>query len=126
MCTNGRQGVNYRRGVWHHSLIALNAPARFIVIDRGGPGDNCDVLPIGGAEGVVLDLDSAPESDTSQAVFKETMRELFETLTPEYIQRLQARAVHLIPVIRKNAQTFSEAAVTPETSDSLGRRTLSR
>ena len=57
--TNGRQGVNYRRGVWHHSLIALNAPARFIVIDRGGPGDNCDVLPIGGAEGVVLDLGSA-------------------------------------------------------------------
>ncbi|MDC2859446.1 MULTISPECIES: ureidoglycolate lyase [unclassified Delftia] len=59
--TNGRQGVNYRRGVWHHSLIALNAPARFIVVDRGGPGDNCDVVPIGDAEGVVLELDSAQD-----------------------------------------------------------------
>lgn len=55
--TDGRQGVNYRRGVWHHSLIALNTPARFMVVDRGGPGDNCDVVPIGDGAGVVLELD---------------------------------------------------------------------
>lgn len=54
--THGRQGVNYRRGVWHHSLIALDAPARFLVVDRGGPGDNCDVVPIGDGSGVVLEL----------------------------------------------------------------------
>ena len=54
--TDGRQGVNYRRGVWHHSLIALDAPARFLVVDRGGPGDNCDVLPIGDGSGVALEL----------------------------------------------------------------------
>lgn len=54
--TNGQQGVNFRRGVWHHSLIALDAPARFLVVDRGGPGDNCDVLPIGDGSGVVLEL----------------------------------------------------------------------
>lgn len=41
--TNGRQGVSYRRGVWHHSLIVLDEPSRFVVIDRGGPGDNCDL-----------------------------------------------------------------------------------
>jgi len=46
--TNGQQGVNYHRGVWHHSLIALTAPARFLVVDRGGPGHNCDVVPIAG------------------------------------------------------------------------------
>lgn len=57
--TDGRQGVNYRRGVWHHSLIALHTPARFIVIDRGGPGDNCDIVPIGDGKGVQLELDSA-------------------------------------------------------------------
>lgn len=54
--TNGRQGVNYRRGVWHHSLIALDVPARFLVVDRGGPDDNCDVLPIGDGSGVLLEL----------------------------------------------------------------------
>lgn len=36
------QGVNYRAGVWHHPLIALQAPSDFLVIDRAGPGDNCD------------------------------------------------------------------------------------
>jgi ureidoglycolate lyase len=40
--TNGRQGVNYARGTWHHPLIALAAPSEFLVIDRGGPGENCD------------------------------------------------------------------------------------
>ena len=39
--TNGRQGVNYRRGTWHHPLIAL-APANFLVIDRTGPGPGFD------------------------------------------------------------------------------------
>jgi len=45
---NGAQGVNYHRGVWHHSLLALASPARFLVVDRGGEGDNCDVMPING------------------------------------------------------------------------------
>jgi ureidoglycolate lyase len=38
------QGVNYHRGVWHHPLIALDAVSEFLVIDRGGPGENCDEL----------------------------------------------------------------------------------
>lgn len=45
--TNGRQGVNYGRGVWHHSLIVLERPSRFAVVDRGGPGHNCDVAALG-------------------------------------------------------------------------------
>ncbi|HET9049682.1 MAG TPA: ureidoglycolate lyase [Chiayiivirga sp.] len=35
-------GVNYRRGTWHHPLIALEVPSEFVVIDRIGSGDNCD------------------------------------------------------------------------------------
>lgn len=40
--TNGRQGVNYRAGVWHHMLLALGEPSFFAVVDRGGDGNNCD------------------------------------------------------------------------------------
>ncbi len=40
--TNGRQGVNYRRGTWHMPLIALEAGQEFLVIDRSGETPNCD------------------------------------------------------------------------------------
>ncbi|WP_237716967.1 ureidoglycolate lyase [Cupriavidus basilensis] len=46
--TNGRQGVNYKRGVWHHSLIVTHGTARFLVVDRGGEGHNCDVTELRG------------------------------------------------------------------------------
>jgi len=36
------QGVNYRRGAWHHPLIALHGVSDFLIIDRGGGGNNCD------------------------------------------------------------------------------------
>ncbi len=44
----GGQGVNYRRGAWHHPLIALDALSDFLIIDRGGGGNNCDevLLPM--------------------------------------------------------------------------------
>jgi ureidoglycolate lyase len=50
---SGRQGVNYRRNVWHHPLLVA-APQRFLVIDRDGPGDNLveAALP----PGIVLEL----------------------------------------------------------------------
>ena len=38
--TDGRQGVNYGRGVWHHPVIAMTGETDFVVVDRGGPGDN--------------------------------------------------------------------------------------
>ncbi len=43
--SNGRQGVNFRRGVWHHPLLALST-CRFLVADRLGPGNNCEVIDI--------------------------------------------------------------------------------
>lgn len=36
------QGVNYAPGVWHHPLLALEAVSDFLVVDRSGPGENCD------------------------------------------------------------------------------------
>ena len=36
------QGVNYATGVWHHPLLALDGVSDFLVVDRSGPGHNCD------------------------------------------------------------------------------------
>ena len=44
--SNGRQGVNYRAGTWHHPLLALDQATDFLIVDRGGPGTNCDEIPI--------------------------------------------------------------------------------
>lgn len=41
---NAGQGVNYAIGVWHHPLLALDAVSDFLVIDRSGPGPNCDEI----------------------------------------------------------------------------------
>ncbi len=37
------QAVNYRRGVWHCPLIALDRESDFLVIERGGEGANLDI-----------------------------------------------------------------------------------
>lgn len=38
---NGDQGVNYHRNVWHHPLLVFEPDHEFLVVDRGGEGDNC-------------------------------------------------------------------------------------
>jgi len=38
--TNGNQGVNYHRGIWHGVLTPIGRPASFAVVDRIGEGDN--------------------------------------------------------------------------------------
>ncbi len=42
----GDQGVNYHAGVWHHPLLPLESIADFLVVDRAGPGNNCDERPL--------------------------------------------------------------------------------
>lgn len=39
--TNGRQGINYRRGTWHHPLLTLSE-AEFLAIDRMRPAPDFD------------------------------------------------------------------------------------
>ncbi|MBY3627165.1 ureidoglycolate lyase [Acinetobacter sp. CUI P1] len=41
--SNGKQGVTYHQGAWHHPLITLEAKSDFVVVDRIGGGQNCDV-----------------------------------------------------------------------------------
>lgn len=48
-------GVNYRAGVWHHYSLALEGPSDFLVIDRAGPGENCEEVALDPP--VVIDLD---------------------------------------------------------------------
>ena len=40
--SNGRQGVNYHRSVWHHPVLALAPHDDFLVVDRSGACNNCD------------------------------------------------------------------------------------
>lgn len=40
--SNGRQGINYRPGTWHHSFLAATAGDDFVILERFGPGENCD------------------------------------------------------------------------------------
>ena len=43
--TNGEQGVTYHPGVWHHPLLSVGKGSSYMVVDRNGPGDNCDEVP---------------------------------------------------------------------------------
>ena len=42
----GKQGVNYHAGTWHHYSLALGTVSDFLVIDRGGDGENCDEVKL--------------------------------------------------------------------------------
>jgi len=40
--TDGRQGINYHAGVWHHPVLALRDEDEFLIVDRAGELPNCD------------------------------------------------------------------------------------
>lgn len=40
--SDGKQGVNYHTGVWHHPVLTLDKQDDFLVVDRSGAGNNCD------------------------------------------------------------------------------------
>jgi ureidoglycolate lyase len=45
----GHQGVHYRKGVWHHFLLVLDE-SDFLVVDRAGPGDNCEEVELAASD----------------------------------------------------------------------------
>ena len=51
-----RQGVNYRKGTWHHFSLALNKQSDFLVIDRKGAGDNCVEHTLAPHEKILIQL----------------------------------------------------------------------
>lgn len=52
--SNGKQGVNYHRNVWHHYCLALERETDFLVVDRGGPGGNLEEVSLQG-ESVLIE-----------------------------------------------------------------------
>lgn len=48
----GHQGVHYRKGVWHHFLLVLEADTDFLVVDRAGPGDNCEEVELAAGDAI--------------------------------------------------------------------------
>jgi ureidoglycolate lyase len=44
--SNGSQGINIHAGVWHHYQLSLESSSDYLVIDRSGPGNNCDQHPL--------------------------------------------------------------------------------
>jgi ureidoglycolate lyase len=66
--SNGHQGVNYKRGTWHHVLLPL-ARADFLVVDRIGEGPNCDkfFLPDDQQPWIVFDEDKFSDTGSGRA-----------------------------------------------------------
>ncbi|AIW15676.1 ureidoglycolate lyase [Vibrio tubiashii] len=60
--SNGRQGVNYHKGVWHHPVLALTDQDQFLIVDRGGEGHNCDEVYFEN-DLVSLHLDDLPSNN---------------------------------------------------------------
>lgn len=58
--TNGFQGVNYGVGVWHFPLLVLGVEEQdFLIIDRGGEGNNCEERLFTQEELCVLDIQNS-------------------------------------------------------------------
>ena len=50
----GDKGVNYAKSVWHHPLLALEAVSDFLVVDRGGVGENVEKTSYPGAPFLIV------------------------------------------------------------------------
>ena len=48
------QGINYAKGTWHHACISHIQPNQFLVVDRGGEGENCDFVTLPETSNIVI------------------------------------------------------------------------
>lgn len=53
--SDGRQGVNYATGVWHHPLITCVDGDELLVVDRRGELPNCDEYQLDPALGLYIE-----------------------------------------------------------------------
>jgi len=53
--TNGKQGINLFKNTWHHFQIVLDHTQDFLVIDRGGSGDNLEEIELSGEAWIGLE-----------------------------------------------------------------------
>jgi ureidoglycolate lyase len=63
--SNGRHGVNYHKGVWHHPVLALTYQDQFLIVDRGGEGHTCDEVYFEN-DLVALHLEDMPTEDNKE------------------------------------------------------------
>lgn len=66
--SNGKQGVNYYKGVWHHPVLALSEQDQFLIVDRAGEGNNCDEVYFTDNVRVELALDSLDQAALTEAL----------------------------------------------------------
>lgn len=59
----GRQAIQYHRGTWHHYQVSLEADSDYLVIDRLGPGENCDVVEL--SEPLRIRMSHAPSTSST-------------------------------------------------------------
>lgn len=52
--SDGRQGVNFNPNTWHHFQLALDRVSDFLVVDRGGEGDNLEEVTLLGEARIEL------------------------------------------------------------------------
>ena len=48
------QGINYAKGTWHHACISHIQPNQFLVVDRGGKGENCNFVALPKTSNIVI------------------------------------------------------------------------
>lgn len=53
---SGQQGVQFRRGTWHHFCLALEAESEFLVIDRDSSEVDCDEVALRADHQIEIDL----------------------------------------------------------------------
>jgi len=58
--TDGRQGVNFYKNTWHHYQLVLGRQTDFVVIDRGGRGENLVEVELRGEAQILAE--DLPES----------------------------------------------------------------